>query len=233
MPCHFIGPSSLVQRWNVMTRHSFNLLAKNPSSRSSSGGITEGIAAAASSNTLLFRVVMIIRKESKNEWGSYRSSRLLKNADDVASTIQSLLDIQQNRHPSIQYKFEVHDFATMPYTDQIALMSSTSVLIGVHGAGISMSQYMPIGSKLCCGTMEIYPKGEFSNGKFFSNMIRKMGIHYGRIDESAANSQSDGVIANVDKVKSCLEEIIRKILHTPTCILESVIDDPFLDSPAL
>ena len=35
------------------------------------------------------------------------------------------------------------DTATLPYKDQISLMKNTDYLIGIHGAGLSLSIFLP------------------------------------------------------------------------------------------
>ena len=37
--------------------------------------------------------------------------------------------------------------------------------------GIASSMHMPIGTKYCCGVIEIYPKGEFSPIKGHGNLL--------------------------------------------------------------
>ena len=60
--------------------------------------------------------------------------------------------------------------------------------------GMSSSMHMAIGSKYCCGMIEIYPKGEFTPIKGHGNMARKMGIYYDRVDITGDNSLSNGII---------------------------------------
>jgi hypothetical protein len=62
----------------------------------------------------------------------------------------------------------------------------------MHGAGIANSMHMPIGTRFCCGVIEIFPQGEFQNIRGYGNMARRMGHHYERIKLGAENSHSNG-----------------------------------------
>ena len=44
---------------------------------------------------------------------------------------------------------------------QVRMIAQSSVLIGMHGAAIASSLHMPVGTKYCCGVIEIFPDGEF------------------------------------------------------------------------
>ena len=92
-----------------------------------------------------------------------------------------------------------------------------------------MSQHMSIGNKLCCGVLEIYPDGEFSNGRFFPNMVRKMGIHYERIDVLKADSFSDGARVSPKVLASSLDNLMQTVLQKPSCVLPAVLTDPYLE----
>ena len=81
-------------------------------------------------------------------------------------------------------------------------MSSASLVIGMHGAGIAHSLHMPIGTKYCCGVIEIFPDGdtavEVDSGskqyayKGYENLARRLGHIYSRLDVSANRTTSKG-----------------------------------------
>lgn len=99
-----------------------------------------------------------------------------------------------------------------------------------------MSMYMSIGSKDCCGMIEIYPKGEFTPIRGHGNMARKMGILYDRIDIDSKDSHSQGAKVPVDKLVAMLKRMLHNGKHTDngpdfkgTCVLPSVIKDLYLE----
>ena len=44
---------------------------------------------------------------------------------------------------------------------------------------------MAVGTKNCCGVIEIFPDGEFKGIRGHGNMARRMGHHYARLEVRA------------------------------------------------
>jgi hypothetical protein len=214
LPCSFVGPSSLFQRYNLQIRSGFQLLPFQQHQKSTS----------TTSSGL--QVLLIVRSETKNDWGSYRTSRLMLNSDAVISQLQQL---SQGTSTTSPFKLIIKDMGKMKsYTEQIKLIAETSIMIGMHGAGIVHSMHMSIGQENCCGVLEIFPKGEFSPVRGYANMIRKMGIHYERIDISEQNSKSQGAIVPLTTVTDKLSVLLTKVTKQHSCILDSVKSNPYL-----
>jgi hypothetical protein len=210
LPCSFVGPSSLYQRWNLQVRQSFGLLTKTARDRTQSKPM---------------KVVLIMRSESKNDWGSYRTSRLIHNEDDV---LEALWKLEDTLTGAQAFELVVQDFSELSFEQQMQLMSETSILLGMHGAGISQSQYMAIGTERCCGVLEMFPRGEFSPVRGFANMIRKMGLSYDRIDIDGADSHPEGAKVPVKEMVDKLSALIAKVVQKPACVLPQVVNDPYL-----
>lgn len=120
--CSFEGPSSLFQRWNLHMRRLFGHLD----------------ASSALSTVPVRKVVLLIRTENSNPWGSARSSRILLNQPEVQAAISKVLSLSRTASTLWhETEFEVHDFARLSFPEQVALMAQTSVFVGVHGAGSS------------------------------------------------------------------------------------------------
>lgn len=68
--------------------------------------------------------------------------------------------------------FEVVDFEGMPFERQVELMSRTSVLIGIHGAGLVNAMFLPPGAAV----IELMPHREFES--FF---FRWTGVSKGHV----------------------------------------------------
>ena len=81
-----------------------------------------------------FKVVLLVRSERSNPWGSARTSRLMLNAPQVQAAIEEAIAAAKQQAGN-ELVFEVRDFGKMKFVDQIKLMSETSVFIGIHGAG--------------------------------------------------------------------------------------------------
>ena len=59
-------------------------------------------------------------------------------------------------------------------------------------------------------------------------MARKMGVHYDRVDVPAAQSLTDGARVPPDVLAAKLVEMIRGLETQPTCLLPTVLSNPFL-----
>jgi hypothetical protein len=77
---------------------------------------------------------------------------------------------------------------------------------------------------------QIYPKGEFTPIRGHGNMARKMGLHYDRIDISAADSRGDGATVPVDELSTTLVKMANRMVEQPTCVIPSAVNDPFLEA---
>lgn len=61
-------------------------------------------------------------------------------------------------------------------------------------------------------------------------MLRRMGVHYDRIDISKADSLSNGANIPAEELAGKLLEMLDLIQRQPTCVLKKVVDDPYLES---
>jgi hypothetical protein len=229
LPCSFIGPSSLFQRWNLHVRDSLGLLPVSLSSSSSSSTSTSSISCPTLPKLDKIIILLVVRSESNNEWGSYRTSRLFLNFLEIKQTLLEIAKTSSSSSSLPPVEILVQDFKDLPaYEDQIELMSRVSIIIAMHGAGIVQSMLMSLGSLNCCGIIEMIPEGEFSPVRGFANMIRKMGFHYHRIAIDARNSKSEGAIVPIQVLENEVIGMIKKVTQEPACILPSVIRDPYL-----
>jgi len=126
LPCSFIGPSSLYQRYNLHVRHSYNLLANSEN----------GIIAHTDK---VLRVLLVVRKINKNLWGSNRSSRNYLNLPELVSRLTETMNklnsnVNFGEGPH-KYELLVIDFNDYSFDEQVKLIGETSIMIGMHGAG--------------------------------------------------------------------------------------------------
>lgn len=121
------------------------------------------------------------------------SAQGISNSDDIAVMLDELSARVTRKNPAIFVEIITQDFDVLSFDEQIALVARSSILIGVHGTGIAVSMHMPVGTKYCCGVIEIFPgegKEKFKNMKGHGNMARRMGHQYERLDISKS-SRSD------------------------------------------
>lgn len=71
-----------------------------------------------------------------------------------------------------KYNIRVVDFAELNWLEQFELMQNSSLLIGVHGAGLTNMMFMPTASKV----IELRKKGDATNNCYFS---MASALHHG------------------------------------------------------
>lgn len=79
-------------------------------------------------------ITFISRRDSKERW----VERQILNEVDVVTAIQGVLKPEFSELILI-------DMATLPFPDQVRLISRTDVLIGYHGAGLTHIVFLPQG----------------------------------------------------------------------------------------
>jgi hypothetical protein len=89
--------------------------------------------------------------------------------------------------------------------------------------------HMSVGSKYCCGVLELFPSGEFTPIRGHGNMVRKMGIFFDRMDISQQNSQSNGAIVPVDQLVLKLDKMVKQVKQQSSCVHPEVVRNPYLE----
>lgn len=224
MKCSYSGPSSLYQRWNFHVRNRLGLLAPLiENHKKNNEGKEVAVPSTILTNDGKLTVLLVVRNEHSNMWGSQRTSRNFLNEEAIKS------ELSQRGVKSGQFNLVVQDLSKLSFQQQLSLISKSSIMVGAHGAGIASSMHMSVGSTGCCGVIEIYPKGEFSPIKGHGNMARKMGLHYDRMDLSQADSQGGGCTVPAVKLADVVERMVGEIKGKPSCVHPSVLDDPYMD----
>lgn len=227
MRCSFVGPSSLFQRWNLQIRNIYGLLPSQANERLvSSGGLspaTEGELDAQ------FRVLLVHRVVAGGQASPMYTSRVIANIDEVTRALQEKLSSRE-----VPGKLIVQDLAKLSFEEQVHLLASVDMVIGVHGAGIPNSMHMSIGQRQhCCSVLEIFPQGEFFPIRGYGNMARRMGLHYHRMELPGAASGSHGAKLPIDQLNQQVGALIDAATQAPSCVLPSVLSDPYFDSIAV
>jgi hypothetical protein len=207
MKCTFNGPSSLFQRWNLQIRQNYDLLRPE-----------------AMPTNERRQILISLRKLTGGSSETY-SSRIFSNPDEMAKQLSLIPNT----------KVVVQDLGNLTFPEQIKLIGSSSVIVGMHGAGISSAMHMAVGTKYCCGVVEIFPDGEFKTIKGYGNMARRMGHIYerfqlSRLDRAGNNFAIVPAAPLKDLVASMLDKIDKQDKGTAggaSCVLPSVLEDPY------
>lgn len=218
IPCTRVGPSSLFQRWNLQVREAY-------------GGLLDAPKGKGTRDVL--HVLLVLRlTRTKEEQGDYKAaSRVFANTEEIVATLRGVLRAFSDTS-GVATKLSVINLADLVYEDQVRLLSTVSVVVGVHGAGITHSMHMPLGTNFCCGVIEIFPEGEFTAIRGHGNMARRMGHVYDRIDLHVNGvRQNHEVSAYVPPaiLNKTFSGVLSAILRKPSCILPTVFSDPFFD----
>lgn len=205
-PCTFLGPASLFQRWNLHVRMDYGLLSVDRSKQR-------------------WKVLLLVRNENQNLWGSNRSSRNYLNRPEIERALKEFLESKYS-----EYEFVALDIGKVGDMEaQLKLIGEVAVIVGMHGAGLAHGLHMSIGEVGCCAILEIFPKGEFTDIRGHGNMLRRMGVHYDRIDLSGENSHADGAIVPVQNLVGSLDKLIQRMKSSFSCIQPNVLDNPYLE----
>ena len=219
LPCSFLGPSALYQRWNLDVRNNYGFLNRP---------IAVSTSTSTSTAAQKRKVLLIIRNEHSNMWGSQRTSRNFLNTPEIVRALQQLIDTDTAFQT--EFEFVATDLGKLSFEEQLSLIGESGLMIGMHGAGIASSMHMPIGEPKCCGVLELFPQGEFTPIKGHGNMARKMGLHFDRLDIPAAQSQGNGAQVPIGPLTKQVRAMLHRLLEQPTCVLDTVINDPYLEA---
>lgn len=211
LPCSFIGPSTLYQRWNLHVRAAYGLLQRSSN-------------AFYSNDQKKVKVLVVVRNEHSNMWGNQRTSR---NYLNTPALMEGLKEYSQKSPHGVEVIFQ--ELGKLSFEQQLELISDTSIMVGAHGAGMSSSMHMSVGSENCCGMIELYPLGEFSPIKGHGNMARKMGIYYDRIDVPADKSLGHGFHVPVRELVDTIDRMVGVLKKQPSCVHPSVMNNPYLE----
>ena len=137
-PCSFIGPSSLYQRWNLHIRHRYQLLYDNNNNNNhhhldgnNNNNNNKNSHHGNKNDNIedIIKIVFIIRKETKNDWGSYRTSRIILNMDDIQKNLNEIIKEIILRY-NLKVMIDYIDLSILSFEEQVVMMSQTSMLIG-------------------------------------------------------------------------------------------------------
>jgi hypothetical protein len=208
LPCSFVGPSSLYQRWNLDVRNNYGLLNVDRS-------------------TVKRKVLLVVRNENSNMWGTQRTSRNYLNTDEIIADLRTLISEAEFVN---DFELVALDLGKLSFVEQLQLIGEAGIMVGMHGAGMASSMHMSIGEEKCCGVLEMFPQGEFTPIKGHGNMVRKMGLYYDRLDIEGKDSQGNGAKVPVQALIRQMRQMMQQITNKPTCVIDAVIQDPFLEA---
>lgn len=265
------SPSSLYQRFNLQIRHHLHML---PLPHQHSLEIEDEVEVM---NVLLILrslrpgqlvkvpgVLSSVTGSSSNNIFDYAIARLFKNEKDITTSLEEYLQKKESKFSAstdagkmikkpIRMNLRVADLASLQFDEQIKLVSESSVIIGMYGAGIATSIHMSLGTlRYCCGILEIFPPNpvglNYNNNinrhgnKGYGVMSRRLGFFHERLDiistnesitdfrnESTSGAIELGTAVPIEQLLKVLDKLIDDIIQAEgSCFLPEVIQNPYL-----
>merc|ERR1711871_194337 len=119
-------------------------------------------------------VIIEVRSINKQKKNNHSSARFIKN-------LRQLMDALEAAVPGV--KVTAQDFAKLSFKDQVKLSHSMGIFMSMHGAGTTHIFHAAVGSRNCCGLVELFPDKtiEFHSAHGYGNLARMHGFHHDRI----------------------------------------------------
>lgn len=223
--------STLFQRWNIEIRQNHWLLRGRDSMPTMSS----------------LQILLLARKSSLTTasaastiGGVDTGSRLIANAQEVfdmlrrSFTDSGHLRLRATSSTLVPAAVVMEDLSDLSSEDQMRLVGGSSILIGVHGTGMSTSVHMPVGTKYCCGVVEIFATDQLHKDRTtYGLLAKRMGHYYEQVHlPSNSTSTPSGSLVPIDLLEAAVQRVINSMIGassaTGTCIHPDVIENPYL-----
>ena len=138
------------------------------------------------------QVTLVLRKRTKQR----NVGRIVHNEKEVLQALQSIDRI----------RFRAVDMAEMSIAEQLGIVSTTDILIGVHGAGLTHIFFTPPEAIL----IEIHPR--YRRGRHFRNAARLAGRTYmpmRSMEPVSCSGTSDEVPIDIQELLGVVDGAVR------------------------
>lgn len=196
--CPLVGPSSLYQRWNSLMRSNLGyddsalqtneaftiLLIKKASKLDARKGAKKDV----------MRGILAHKASSSQRLGDFDrspSAAGISNSDELEGVLDELSQVLSTSNGAVVFKVVVQDFDVLTFDEQVALVMQSSILIGMHGTGISLSMHMAVGTKNCCGVIEIFPGGKDTNSSATARNQSRLLMQGGEKDKEKGRGRAE------------------------------------------
>ncbi|RYG69101.1 glycosyltransferase family 61 protein [archaeon] len=155
-------------------------------------------------------IVIEVREINKSKGNNHSSGRYIKNRQALIEELRKI--------PGVVVTAQ--NFAALSFTEQIQLAHTASILISMHGAGTTHIFHMAVGSKNCCGLLELFPDPsiEFHTAHGYENLAKMLGFHHRRFVSKAGSTVADGTTLDVQAVGRLARDLVNEVKKKPTCM---------------
>ncbi|KAH3831156.1 hypothetical protein DPMN_104418 [Dreissena polymorpha] len=127
-------------------------------------------------------------------------SRKIRNEEELIAAAKQHF----SKHTILDVQLDLLDM-----TDQLIMVSQTDILIGMHGAGLSHTLFLPQHA----GLIELYPTYWSQSNVHFKSMARWRSLHYlsWQNMDSTKELENKYTIVDVNSVKTLLDDMAHKL----------------------
>lgn len=215
--------SPILQRWNLHIRNNYELLSSEKM------------------NTNREIVVSLIIRRPQGKVKDYVATRVINNIEELTNELNAFIATKNSVSNGPKIRLVVEDLLSLPFEEQVQLVGESSIIIGMNGGGMGTSIHMPVGTKYCCGMIEIFGRSSLdsstdtiSTAGFASKLVRgygsmskRLGINYAKLEIAESTSETGTVVPAKDLLQA-LESMLQTVLEKSSCFLPSVLKYPFM-----
>lgn len=158
----------------------------------------------------IIHVIIEVRSINKNKKNNHSSARFIKNLQDLVAALKGIPNI----------KVTAQDFAKLSFSDQVKLSHSMGIFMSMHGAGTTHIFHSAVGSRNCCGLVELFPDTsiEFHTAHGYGNLARNHGFYHDRLVAKKGATTSSGTTVDVPAIANLVAKQANQIRAKATCL---------------
>jgi hypothetical protein len=156
-------------------------------------------------------VIIEVRSINKQKKNNHSSARFIKN-------LRQLMDALEAAVPGV--KVTAQDFAKLSFKDQVKLSHSMGIFMSMHGAGTTHIFHAAVGSRNCCGLVELFPDTsiEFHTAHGYGNLARNHGFYHDRLVAKKGATTPSGTTVDIPSIVELVKKQATQIRKRATCL---------------
>ena len=156
-------------------------------------------------------VIIEVRAINTAKRNNHSSARYIRNLHELIAALEKEVD---------NIRVTAQNFATLSFPEQVKLSNSMGILISMHGAGTTHIFHAAVGSRNCCGLVELFPDKtiEFYTAHGYGNLARMHGFHHDRIVAEQGMTTPKGTTVNIPSIVAAVQRQAVLVRQQPTCL---------------
>ncbi len=197
--CSVQAPSPLYQSFNQFLRRRWRD-AYGSSSLTPLGADNEPV-----------HVIIEVRAINKAKRNNHSTARYIRNLKELIAALEKEVE---------NIKVTAQNFAALTFPEQVKLSHTMGILVSMHGAGTTHIFHAAVGSRNCCGLVELFPDKsiEFYTAHGYGNLARMHGFHHDRIVAEQGSTTVKGTTVNIPSIVAAVKRQALLVKQKPTCL---------------